>query len=704
MKKFFGRIALSLCSLGLVLGTGSDVATANPGIRTYGPGLETNEELERRVEFWLMVFTKYGKEHSVFHHRDHPDIIYSVLDFSEEAQKYSGSALSRVRSRAIDAETERIRKTLLRLADGEKPSSPFERRLRSLFSAHAKGERELRRKYRDAAEEKQIRTQTGIKERFRDGVRRSGRYMYAIEKVFELHNLPVELGRLPLVESSFDYTAYSSAGAAGIWQFTRSTGKRYMKITAAVDERRDPIVATRAAADYLANAYSKLGSWPLALTSYNHGLSGIMRAVKATGSRDLARIIREYDGASFGFASGNFYAEFLAALHVEQHYKAYFPDLRLDPPVYFDEVRLERSVSFSTLAKQSGLSEEDFRQLNPALLKPVYTGRTRVPSGYVARVPRGKGRTVVAALGAGQVLPLLRGIHRSGEVRAVAEGPKTSQRPGALASLAPEAEPRPSAPERARREREPASTYQEAPQDYRVQRGDTVSELARRFGVTSQEILSANGLHNARSLRAGRTIKIPAGAEAHSTPSEPVTAGEARAEVTYAVRSGDTVSSIARHFGVSTKQILAANGIADPRALRAGQTLRIPGGGEEITAVERDSVTSSVEESTYTVQRGDTPSAIARKFGVSTARLLAENGIANPRALRAGRVLQIPAGSAAELDDRVAPPAVQRVYTVRQGDSLSRIARRHGVSVSALKERNPEARGILRPGQKVVIP
>ena len=163
--------------------------------------------------------------------------------------------------------------------------------------------------------------------------------------------MPGELGRVPFVESSFNYDAYSSVGAAGIWQFMPwSTAKLYMRVGSSIDERRDPIISTRAAAKYLEHAYSVLGAWSLAITSYNHGITRLsLKASKTVRTKDVAKIIKEYDGKAWGFASKNFFAEFLAALEVEKNYKRYFPNLELDRPVYFDEVQLGSGTEFGRL-------------------------------------------------------------------------------------------------------------------------------------------------------------------------------------------------------------------------------------------------------------------------------------------------------------------------------------------------------------------
>src|SRR4029077_7956824 len=175
--------------------------------------------------------------------------------------------------------------------------------------------------------------QRGLRERFAEGIRASRRYFPEMERIFRDEGLPAELVRLPLIESCFNLQAYSKVGAAGIWQFMPKTGRLFMRVDDLVDERRDPISSTHAAARFLGRVHDMLGSWPLAITAYNHGPDGMARAVDEVGTADIGRIVRDYRGRAFGFASRNFYAEFLAALEVEQDHRRYFGDMPLDAPL-----------------------------------------------------------------------------------------------------------------------------------------------------------------------------------------------------------------------------------------------------------------------------------------------------------------------------------------------------------------------------------
>ena len=268
------------------------------------------EGLEARIEFWKQVFTNYGADDIVIHDRFHVNLIYSVAtDDTVDA-----------RVRSVKQALTEIRDTLEtpeRLSDAAAPIyqaivdqglDPSEALLNNLLD--------------------QVHTQRGVKERFRNGVIRSGRYVDSFRKIMDDHEVPAECALLPLVESSYE-NARSSAAAVGVWQFTRATGREYLRVSGRIDERLDPVKSAQAAGKLLRDNYNKLGSWPLALTAYNHGRGGMLRAVSEHGS-NLTTIISDYRGPVFGYASMNFYAEFLAAIDVYAHYQQYFGTLTFD--------------------------------------------------------------------------------------------------------------------------------------------------------------------------------------------------------------------------------------------------------------------------------------------------------------------------------------------------------------------------------------
>jgi len=288
----------------LLLVVASPAWASNPVLLTQG--------LEQRVDFWKKVYVQYGADDVIIHDRIHVNLIYAVATKATQNAKIIEiqDTLSEIRS---NLETpNNLSPTAVPIftaivAQGLPLSSSL---IDHLFA--------------------NIHIQIGIKERFRDGVIRSGRYVEKFREIMTKHDVPAELALLPLVESSFR-NAKSKAGALGVWQFTSGTGKSYMKITSKADERLNPVRSSEAAAHFLRDNYRVLGTWPLAITAYNHGRGGMLQAQKHSGS-DLPTIIGGYRGPVFGYASMNYYAEFLAAVEVYKNYPHYFGDLTLDRP------------------------------------------------------------------------------------------------------------------------------------------------------------------------------------------------------------------------------------------------------------------------------------------------------------------------------------------------------------------------------------
>jgi peptidoglycan lytic transglycosylase D len=270
--------------------------------------------LENRIDFWKKVYTQYGENDVIIHDRVHVNVIYDVAARGEQAAKIT----------AVQQILDEIRDNL---ANPENLSAPAQQVRDQIMANGLPVTAETLADLRE-----NVHTQLGIKERFRDGVIRSGRYIQTFQDIFDREGLPSDLALLPLVESSYENRALSNAGAAGIWQFTRGTGRLYLTVNRKLDERLDPMKATRAAARLLLANYSALGDWPLAITAYNHGRGGMMRAQSEVGTSDITKIISDYKGPLFGYASMNFYSEFIAAVDVYKNYQQYFGELTLDSP------------------------------------------------------------------------------------------------------------------------------------------------------------------------------------------------------------------------------------------------------------------------------------------------------------------------------------------------------------------------------------
>ena len=215
------------------------------------------------------------------------------------------------------------------------------------------------------------------------------RYEPQIREVFRELGVPEELALLPHVESSFRNHVRSRYGAAGMWQFMPATGRIYMTVDEVVDQRLIPKYATRAAAKLLKSNYRKLGTWPLAITAYNHGPAGMRRAVRKVGTTDFATIVAEYDGRTFGFASRNFYAQFLAAKRAAGDYETHFGKLPPLPITPLDVVELPVYLDARVLTDHLGIDEGAVADLNLALRDSVWNAQKWIPAGYELHLPKG---------------------------------------------------------------------------------------------------------------------------------------------------------------------------------------------------------------------------------------------------------------------------------------------------------------------------
>jgi len=294
------------------------------------------------VTFWINIFTKYSKEQGIIHDINNLNIIYDIIKLDPSETR----AASRNNKKKIKTAYKKYKAILLTLSQNKTGLTKEEKKIAALFKPGTSA-----KIYKNAAFN--IRCQTGLKKQFKTGLVRSGSVIEEFKRIFRSHGLPTDLTYLPCVESSFNFKAYSKFGAAGIWQFTRSTGKQYMTVGYVVDERRDPYISTDAAARLLKRNYSTLRSWPMAITAYNHGLAGMRRAKKAKGSYE--KIVKSYRSRSFKFASRNFYSEFLAARHVAKNSESYFGKIRYQKPYPFKSLKTKGYLSVDPISSHLNL-------------------------------------------------------------------------------------------------------------------------------------------------------------------------------------------------------------------------------------------------------------------------------------------------------------------------------------------------------------
>lgn len=478
-------------------------------------------ELEHDVVFWRRVYTEVSTDGGFIHDNERVDVVYEILGFPEDLPPAR-------RSQRIDEAKDRVVRTLRKLGSRDPGTlSVDEQRIRDLWPARATKE-----EFTDAAE--RVRYQLGQSNRFREGLVRSGAWMPKIAATFEKKGLPRELAALPHVESSFNTYAYSKVGAAGMWQFMRSTGRRYLRIDNVVDERLDPYKSTEAAAQFLEQNYAVLGSWPLALTAYNHGAAGMRRARDTLGTDNIATIVRTYRSRTFGFASRNFYVAFLAALEIDSNPERFFGPMDRDPADASQMAVLPEFMSMRSLVNTLGLDMEQMKRMNPALLPAVWSGTRHIPRGYELRVP-----------------------------------PNVDLRAG-LARV----------PGNQRFDGQVAETR------HQVQSGESLSVIASRYGLPLGTLAELNGIDKPYRVRAGQVLVLPdkqaqspaatAKVAATSVESTAVVAqGKPAADDRYVVRRGDTLSKIASRHGLTEVRLMALNGIRERNFIYEGQVLSI---------------------------------------------------------------------------------------------------------------------------------
>ncbi len=405
-------------------------------------------ELQPDVDFWIDVFTRYGNDEGVLHDNRNLAVVYDRLPIPEKIS-------SRERQRRVEKRRKELQAVLKSLASGKRNNlTAEESRVLALWPADVSNQTL-------ATAAGQMRYQQGLKDRFRQGLQRSGRWRDYVNKEFSALNVPIEIAALPHVESSYNPDARSNVGASGIWQFTRSTGQRFLRVDHVVDERNDPYAATRAAARLMAYNYSITGNWPMAITAYNHGLGGVRRAMSQYGDTAYVDILRKYNGRTFGFASRNFYVAFLAAKEVDQNVEKYFPGLVVESPTDYSVASLSTYVSVSGLTKALGTTPAKLKQHNPALQATVWQESKYLPKGYEIRFPT------------------------SALQRPLSEVLDTLPSSVVFSKQLPD-------------------------MFHTVARGDTLSQIAETYNTRVSTLVALNNLNSRNSIRAGQSLRLPA--------------------------------------------------------------------------------------------------------------------------------------------------------------------------------------------------
>jgi LysM repeat protein len=575
-------------------------------------------ELERDVQFWVRVYSEVDTNGGFIHDEHNLGVIYEKVHFGPNTSPHE-------REKFVEQAKAKYAAALRRIAAANGgPLSADDQRILDMWGSEGTPARLL-----DATDE--IRFQLGQSDRFRAGLVRSGAWETHIAETLANLGLPAELAVLPHVESSFNPAAYSKVGAAGLWQFMRSTGRRYMRIDNAVDDRMDPFRATEAAAQLLAYNYRLLGTWPLALTAYNHGAEGVRRAKETLGTDDIVKIVRNYHGKTFGFASRNFYVSFLAALEIDRNPDKYFQGVERAGEARFQEVIVPGFVQMSSLQRALKIDQQKLRELNPALLRSVWDGQRHVPKAYHLRLP--------------------------------IDGEKWTN--GMLAARLSPGEFFAGQPE---------------PRRYRVRRGDTVANVADQYGVTPEALARLNRMRTSGKLKVGRVINLPeatagtivavavAGASGSSVAAGPpaktpavvanqpangpsattgigvLNGGVAAGEAPTTSANSAAAGAVSGSADILNGLVAGAPSMGGSNGLSGGSgAAGSPSGAAGTPAFGPRRGIISSPSGVYVVQTGESLADIASKFGMTEAQLLQLNGIRNRDFIFEGQQLLVTA-------------------------------------------------------------
>ncbi|MEM8500724.1 MAG: transglycosylase SLT domain-containing protein [Pseudomonadota bacterium] len=402
------------------------------------------------VDFWSRVYSEIDTQTGFIHDRRDPQLVYEVypLDAGDTPRR---------QQRDIDQRLKQYRRLLADMIARQPIEYDAEQqRVAALMGALHPSEKQLRTAV------KQIRFQRGQADRFAAGVARQRRLGVDVRQVLEKHGLPVEINALPHVESSYNPSVKSHAGALGLWQIMPATARRYLTVNRNLDERLDVKRSTEAAARLLKHNYGVLKDWSLAVTAYNRGLAGVRRAIRETGSRDIGVISRDYEGRGFGFASRNFYAAFLAAHDVSS---GQFPAIAVQNAGIAgnsdgETFALRRYLPIYDIAQEFSVPVLSMKHANPKLTAKYWNAEKWLEPGYALQIP-GK-------LDSKQAEAALRSLE-------------------ALSGL----------------------DQQQADRYYRIKKGDKLALLARDFQTDMTQLMNLNGVSSVHRIYAGQILRLP---------------------------------------------------------------------------------------------------------------------------------------------------------------------------------------------------
>ncbi|MEE9442948.1 MAG: LysM peptidoglycan-binding domain-containing protein [candidate division Zixibacteria bacterium] len=458
--------------------------------------------------------------------------------------------------------------------------------------------------------------QTVAREAFEKYLERSGKYIPLMTEILDQYGIPSDIVYLPIIESGFNCKAYSWARASGPWQFIASTGRLYgLKRNWWYDERRDFVKSTHAAARFLKHLYEKFGSWELALAAYNGGPGRVSRTIKKQKTRNFWDMRLRKQ-------TEDYVPFYMAATIIAKNPELYGFYINYDDPVTYDEVVIKKCLDLKTVAKAIGVPKKALEELNPELLRSVTPpGKSK----YNLRIPSGTKDKFLASL------PKMKSPQETEWVR------------------------------------------------HKIRRGETVSSIASKYGVSQYAIFEANNLNRRSRIYTGKSLIVPVPLDRNYSSNRKAKNRQATGENTYIVRRGDNLWEISRSFSTTPEKLRRLNYLGNSSRIYVGQVLKLPGSKKSTVARQERNYDHKPAGDTqgYTVKKGDTLWDIARMFGTTTATLRRLNGLNRSSRIYVGQKLLVNS-------DDVLSEGDYYVYTVRRGDSLSKIARAFGTTVNSL--------------------
>ncbi|PWU14810.1 MAG: hypothetical protein C5B49_12650 [Bdellovibrio sp.] len=504
---------------------------------------------------------------------------------------------------------------------------------------------------------------------------RSGRYMKVMRHILRQNGLPEDLIFVALIESGFSSKITSRAAAVGYWQFMRGTGRRYgLEINALLDERRDPILSTQAAADYFKGLYSIFGSWYLSMAAYNVGENKVMREVARNRTRDFWELARK---RRLPRETMNYVPKFIAAKLIARSPEKYgFNDIEYDEPLDFELIQVRQPVNLRLMAEKMSLDYDDFKSMNPKFRGEIAPPK---PSGVLElRVPPKTSQQALVAANASVV----------DKVELVADAGET--------------------------------------ETYKIRRGDSLYTIARKFHTTVAWLRDVNELSRRRKLRVGRNIQVPDRTRKKVAEKSRLVAQQLAAQQLAAQQASEQLAAQQLAAQQASEQ-LAAQQLAAQQSV-SQQPASQPSGAQQVVSQQPVSQQPVVQPGTQELASQQPPSAQPSKVDpqveasvAQASQPAAKTGEASDQQAQSAQVKTAGASDsnsteavvkAAADEDQTQAETKHEIetpqgtyYIVQSGDSLSTIAEEYDSSVRELLRMNKLRRGaILRVGMKLKVP